>query len=269
MLMRHVAVAAAFAAAPAYAGETPVHNWTGVYIGANIGGGWASNGVDYAPNDPQASNLFFAGGKPPPASFDLSGVLGGVQLGYNHRVGSAWLIGVEADFEGSGVSGSGSTSGVFAPYYTAPFNAPVQQRLDWFGTLRARLGYLPTNNLLVYGTTGFAYGRVVQRGSWDTNTPFAFGGGAYDVNCFGASPSCFAGSSSKVATGWTAGAGLEYAVLRDWTLRAEYLHVSLAGGSTTETVLGDTTGALPSSFNAAFGRVSLNTARIGLSYQFR
>jgi len=269
MLMRHVAVAAAFAAAPAYAGETSVHNWTGVYIGANIGGGWASNGVDYAPNDPQASNLFFAGGKPPPASFDLSGVLGGVQLGYNHRVGSAWLIGVEADFEGSGVSGSGSTSGVFAPYYTAPFNAPVQQRLDWFGTLRARLGYLPTNNLLVYGTTGFAYGRVVQRGSWDTNTPFAFGGGAYDVNCFGVSPSCFAGSSSKVATGWTAGAGLEYAVLRDWTLRAEYLHVSLAGGSTTETVLGDTTGALPSSFNAAFGHVSLNTARIGLSYQFR
>ncbi|WP_158537649.1 outer membrane beta-barrel protein [Bradyrhizobium sp. MOS003] len=267
--MRYVAVAAALAAAPAYAGEAPAHNWTGVYIGANIGGGWASNGVGYAPNDPQASNLFFAGGKPAAASFDLSGVLGGVQLGYNHQLGSAWLIGVEADFEESGVSGSGSTSGVFAPYYTAPFNAPVQQGIEWFGTVRARLGFLPTSNLLAYGTAGFAYGRVGQRGSWDTNTPFAFGGGAYDVNCFGVNPSCFAGSSSKVATGWTAGAGLEYAVLRDWTLRAEYLHVSLAGGSTTETVLGDTAGALPSSFNAAFGRVSLNTARIGLSHQFR
>jgi outer membrane immunogenic protein len=269
MLMRYVAAAAALSAAPAYAEEAPAHNWTGVYIGANIGGGWASNGVGYAPNDPEASNLFFSGGKPPPASFDLSGVLGGVQLGYNHQLGRAWLIGIEADFDGSGVSGSGSTSGVFAPYYTAPFNAPVQQRIDWFGTVRARLGFLPTSNLLAYGTAGFAYGRVGQSGSWDTNTPFSFGGGAYTVNCAGATPSCFAGSSSSVATGWTAGGGLEYAFLQNWRLRAEYLHVSLAGGSATEVVRADTFGALPSSFNAAFGRVSLNTARIGLSYQFR
>jgi outer membrane immunogenic protein len=268
-LLKYVVVAAALAAAPALAGEAPVRNWNGVYVGANIGGGWGSNSVGYAPNDPQAVNLFGAGGEPPPAAFDFSGVLGGVQLGYNHQFSRAWLIGIEADFDGSGVSGSGSTSGVFAPYYMAPFKAPVQQRLDWFGTLRARLGYLPTNDLLVYGTGGFAYGRVVQSGSWDTDVPVGFGGGAYAVNCADVSPSCLAGSSSRVATGWTVGAGLEYAVLRNWTLRAEYLHVSMAGGSTTETVLGDTSGASPSSFNAAFGRVGFNTARVGLSYQFR
>lgn len=268
-LMRCVAVAAAMSGAAAHAGDGATANWTGIYVGANLGGGWGGASFGSAPNDPQAQFLFDAGGKPPPASFDVSGALGGVHVGYNRQVGGAWLVGVEADFDASGVKGSGATNGVFAPYYTAPFNAPLQQRVDWLGTLRARLGYLPASNLLAYGTAGFAYGRVVQSGSWDTNVPFSFGGGAHTVNCFGANPSCFAGSSRHVATGWTAGGGLEYAVLRDWTLRAEYLYVSLAGDSTRETVLGDTTGALPSSFNVLGGRINLNIARVGLSYQFR
>ena len=246
----------------------PVYSWTGFYIGANIGGGWGRQSVDYAPNDPMAGLLFLSGGGPPPVSFTSSGVIGGIQVGYNLQFNSSWLVGIETDFDGSGIKGSGSTSGVFAPYYTAPFNAPVQERIDWFGTVRARLGYLPTNNLLAYGTGGFAYGRVMQNGSWDTNTGFAFGDGFHTVNCFGANPSCFAGSSSNIGTGWTAGGGLEYFLWQKWTLRAEYLYVSLGSRSITETVLGPTPGALPSSFNANFSHTNFNVLRVGLNYQF-
>jgi outer membrane immunogenic protein len=268
-LTKWIAIAAALAGTPVEAGEVAAPDWTGFYVGVNLGGGWGGSSFGYAPNDPQAQFLFDAGGRPSPASFDVSGALGGVQVGYHRQVSRNWLIGVEADFDGSGVSGAGATSGVFAPYYTAPFNAPIQQRIDWFGTVRARLGYLPTGNLLVYGTAGFAYGRLVQSGSWDTNVPFSFGGGAYAVNCANGGPSCFAGSSRQFAAGWTAGGGVEYALRRDWTVRAEYLYVSLAGGSVVETVVGPTTGALPSSFTAATGRTNLNVARVGLSYQFR
>jgi outer membrane immunogenic protein len=247
----------------------PVDSWTGFYVGANIGGGWGSQGVGYTPNDPESLFLFQFGGAPPPVSFTSSGVLGGIQAGYNRQVNSRWLVGIEADLDGSGISGSGSTSGIFAPYYTAPFNAPVQNRIDWFSTVRARVGYLPTNNLLAYATAGFALGRVTQSGSWNTNTGFGFGGGVYTVNCFG-NPVCFAGSSSEIATGWTAGVGLEYAMWQKWTLRAEYLYVGLsARGSVTETVLGPTPGALPSSFNANFGLTNLNVVRVGLNYEFR
>lgn len=248
--------------------SVPIYSWTGFYVGANIGGGWGNQSVDYTPNDPMAVFLFVAGGAPPPASFTSSGIIGGIQIGYDHQLNSSWLVGVETDFDGSGIRGSDSTSGVFAPYYTAPFNAPVQERIDWFGTVRARVGYLPTSNLLAYATAGFAYGRIVQSGSWDTNTGFAFSDGFHTVNCFGANPSCFAGSSSNIGTGWTAGGGLEYFLRQKWTLRAEYLYVNLGSGLVTETVLGPTPGALPSSFNANFSRTNFNIVRVGLSYQF-
>jgi len=270
-----VAVAAltgipAFAADMALKAPTPsvpVDSWTGFYVGANVGGGWGRQSVYDTPNDPLVVDLFNFGGAPPPASFTSSGILGGVQVGYNRQVNSGWLIGFETDFDGSGIKGSGSTSGTYAPYFMAPFIAPVQERVDWFGTVRARLGFLPTNNLLLYGTAGFAYGRVAQSGSWDTNTPFAVGDGFHDINCFPV-PVCFAGSSSHVESGWTAGGGLEYAVWQKWTLRAEYLFVSLRQGTITETVLGPTGGASPSSFNAIFSRTNFNVARVGLNYEF-
>jgi len=244
-----------------------VDSWTGFYVGANVGGGWGRQSVYNTPNDPLVVSLFEFGGAPPPASFTSSGILGGVQVGYNRQVNGRWLIGFETDFDGSGIKGSGSTSGTYAPYFMAPFIAPVQERVDWFGTVRARLGFLPTNNFLLYGTAGFAYGRVTHNGSWNTNTPFAVGDGFHDINCFPV-PVCFAGSSSHVEPGWTAGGGLEYALWQKWTLRAEYLFVSLRQGTITEMVLGHTGTESPSSFNAIFNRTKFNVARVGLNYEF-
>ena len=80
-------------------------NWTGFYLGANVGGGWGSRSVDYAANDP-ATVLLFApapglGGAPPSTSFKSSGAIGGLQIGYNWQFNRNWLVGVETDFDWS------------------------------------------------------------------------------------------------------------------------------------------------------------------------
>jgi outer membrane immunogenic protein len=67
----------------------PVYSWTGFYIGANIGGGWGDRNVNYTANDLVSLGHFISlGGAPPLASINTSGVLGGLQVGYNWANGS-------------------------------------------------------------------------------------------------------------------------------------------------------------------------------------
>jgi len=242
------------------------YSWTGFYAGANVGGGWGNQQSSYSPNDPASGvvvnifhDLVF------PDSFKTSGVLGGMQLGYNYQFGRSWLIGLETDFDGTAINGSGSTS-----YASGLEISSAEQRIKWFGTLRARLGFLPSEKLLGYFTGGFAYGRVEQTSTFAT----ANGGniqvniGGFGVACgSGFPPTCFAGSSNAMATGWTLGGGLEYAISQMWTIKAEYLYVSLGSKSVTE--LGTLNGALAqSSVNANFGRTNFNVARVGFNYRF-
>src|SRR6266481_4412688 len=78
----------------------PVYSWTGWYIGGNVGGGWGRRDVTYAPNDPVAGDLFTPGHSfetPRSPSFNVSGVIGGIQFGYNYQFSRNWLIGFETD----------------------------------------------------------------------------------------------------------------------------------------------------------------------------
>lgn len=245
----------------------PVYNWTGFYVGANIGGGWGNHDVDgYTPNDPAMVSWFTAFGPPPSLSLNSSGVIGGFQLGYNWQFNRNWLVGLETDFDGSGVKGSTSTVANLLGS-TVPATTTADERLKWFGTVRARLGYLPADNILAYVTGGFAYGRVERNGSYSNSSggvflasvpPFLF-------TC-GPGQTCLAGSSNDTATGWTVGGGIEYAVWQRWTVRAEYLYLSLGAKSVTETAL-FFPGSLPASFNANF-KTNINVARVGLNYRF-
>ena len=135
------------------------YNWTGFYVGGNVGGGWGRHhGVNsFQANDPDTVFFFVSGGTPPPASFNSSGVIGGLQLGYNWQINRELLLGVETDFDWSGIKGSSITP--YAPFGASGFVSSFDERIKWFGTVRGRLGYLPTDNLLAYVTAGFAYGR--------------------------------------------------------------------------------------------------------------
>ena len=253
--------------APPAPAVAPAPSWTGFYVGANIGGGWSNGDVgDYTPNDPAMVAWFSAFGPPSSLSLDSSGVIGGVQLGYNWQFNRNWLAGIEADFDGSGVKSSTSVP-AFLLGTTVPATTTADERIKWFGTVRARLGFLPTDNLLAYVTGGFAYGQVEHSVSFINNSAGTFIANAppFSFQC-GAGQTCLAGSAKDTATGWTAGAGIEYAVWQRWTVRAEYLHLSLGNRPVTASAT-FFPGTLPSSFNANFS-TKLDVVRVGANYRF-
>lgn len=255
----------------------PAPNWTGFYFGGNVGGGWGRQSVSYAPNDPNSAELFTAinGGGPVSTSFNSSGALAGLQAGYNWQTDRNWLVGVETDFDWSGMKGSGSSSYLVFPTTLAlPAVSPVDEQTLWFGTVRGRLGYLPTQTLLGYVTGGFAYAGIRHTGSYINQSGTAFGVGT-GAEC-NANVPCFAGSSSGTAVGWTLGGGFEYAVSQRVSIKAEYLYVSL--GATSLTEYGLAAAVLPppavsptaptASINANFDRTNFNVVRIGSNYRF-
>jgi len=247
---------------------TPVTSWTGFYAGVNVGGGWSNTGVGYGTSDPNTA-LLFGAGVDLPANGDRigsSGVLGGVQIGYNYQFQRSWVAGVEADFQFASINGSGSTS-----YVAGLVSSSASQDIKSFGTVRARLGYLATDTLLVYATGGFAYAQLNNAVAMNV----APGGNIFLVdlangtstNCGGAFPnSCFAGSSSSLTPGWTVGVGLEYALGQNWSLKGEYLYARFEQTITAAAVT-PTAGTLPNTYTAKFG-TDLNVVRVGLNYRF-
>lgn len=261
----HIASAADLPRKAPPAPPPAVTSWTGFYAGVNIGGGWGDRDVDYLPNDPLIADFFALTGPALAASFTSSGVVGGLQLGYNWQLNRNWLVGVETDFDASGIKGSASPSGhLNLQGGGSTYTVTADEHVKWFGTVRARLGYLPMDNLLLYATGGFAYGKVEHSGAYNNLGPIGVtvsGPIPFALNCLGAT-TCYAGSSSKTAGGWTAGAGLEWAFAPKWTLRGEYLYVSLDSQSVIEYAQPN------SSFTANFGRTSFNVARAGVNYLF-
>lgn len=258
------AQAADSAAAPYTGAPAPAYNWTGLYAGVNVGAGWQDTGVSYTQNDLLFVGLFGPGGpgRPliPPTNLNRPGVVGGGQVGYNWQLNSQWLLGFEADFSVSGIRGSAA----YATGGASPADIRIGQNVEWFGTVRGRLGWLPTDRLLVYGTGGFAYGRVKEDVAF-YGPKFSLAYGGYAIACVVGQP-CLTGSSSGTRTGWTAGGGLEYALGTNLTVKAEYLYVNL--GSDSFRVSAVTHGSyVPMSFNARYS-TGLHIARAGLNYRF-
>lgn len=249
---------------------TPVANWTGFYAGVNVGGGWNDTDVGYGTSDPLVQPVF-DGVANLPANGDRirsSGALGGVQIGYNYQFQPTWVAGVEADFQFTGISGAGST-----PYVAGALVSSASQDIKYFGTVRARLGYLATDSLLVYATGGFAYAHLNSDVAM-TISPLAImlingvvNGVPTSTNCgVGFTSTCFAGSSSSLTPGWTVGGGLEYALGQNWSLKGEYLFARFEQTVTAAAVT-PTAGTQPNTYAAKF-TTDLNIARVGLNYRF-
>src|ERR1700749_4879115 len=84
--------------APAY--MEPVFNWTGFYVGGNLGYSWGRSSDTSSLTNGAGTTLFTTAG-----SSNLNGVVGGGQIGYNWQVQN-WLWGLEADIQGTGERGS-------------------------------------------------------------------------------------------------------------------------------------------------------------------
>jgi|GEM_PF-4836149 len=129
----------------------PAWSWAGFYFGGNVGGGWHDHSVPFYGDGGAGNDLLsrtFDGtlnfnAVPRSQSMRSSGVIGGGQIGYNWQAAPTWVLGLETDIQGSGVRGSATT---IPPPGTVPGSLTSNQRLDWFGTLRGRLGVVASDD---------------------------------------------------------------------------------------------------------------------------
>jgi outer membrane immunogenic protein len=239
--------------APRYTKAPPAavdlgYNWSGFYLGANVGAiGSTGRGIHQCINPAGVLNGVGCDVIP---NGDLSGtgVLGGLQAGYNWQSGQ-WVFGVEGDGQGTSLKSSTTTVGAF------PLNGggadpagtlfTTSARLDWLATARARVGFA-SGAALFYVTGGGAFGGV--RTATNLIGP---------VNAY---PS----SASSTRSGWTAGGGIEWGFAPQWSAKVEGLYYDL--GSVTS--LG-TSVPLITAFTEG-NRYEINgwIARVGVNYRF-
>ncbi|PRH85880.1 hypothetical protein C5L14_20260 [Labrys okinawensis] len=216
----------------------PSFTWTGFYAGLSAGYGRGNLDTDLkavptARGEELENALGFGlNGGIARVKDTSNGFVGGGQIGYNYQLDPHWVVGAEADLQYAGLD----SKKTFIGNQNIPVT--VKTELDWFGTARLRAGYA-FDNVLVYGTGGLAYGRVKSK-----------------VSTAGTSLS---GSETKF--GWALGAGAEYALTQNWTVRAEYLYVDLGKA---ETIKANSEIAQVT----AKADVSVHTVRAGVNYKF-
>jgi outer membrane immunogenic protein len=272
-----VASAADLAPAPApiyTKAAAPIpYSWTGFYAGEQAGYGWSADDVNTAGTpisfDPigGAGALAIMNASAGGAELDFNtrpkGFLGGGTLGYNLQTG-VFVLGVETDLSWADIKGTATAARTapivgFTPLVVTAIGT-AEQKMDAFGTLRARLGVLPTDKLLIYETGGVAYGHV------ESNTNIGEAIPTVPV----ISLANAIGSASAWRVGWTAGAGLEYAFAPHWTAKAEYLYYDLGSISYSSTMVSTVPGS------PVFTSVGVNSSadfkgnivRGGINYKF-
>ncbi|WP_132255420.1 outer membrane protein [Methylobacterium segetis] len=268
-------------AAPPIFTPVPVFTWTGFYAGFNAGyafdaGNTNLNGFTQTANNPVT--LTGPGGAAVPAAIlplnatlayrnaERDGFTGGGQIGYNYQFtpGAGVVVGIEADAQyldfGARRNNAFTTNAAVINPNFVPVNG-VLSTLDFFGTVRGRIGYA-FDRVLFYGTGGFAYASGDSRLNQFANVA----------------------RGSDFLTGWAAGGGVEYALPTDSflnffrssavTLKVEGLYVNLdRGRGTVLPVVGglQTAGGLVPVYNQ-FGTVRRDTefavVRAGLNYKF-
>lgn len=230
--------------APRYTKAPPapvaVYNWTGCYIGGNVGGAW--HNINQNVPRTTAGTTFV-----PPldlGSADSGGdVIGGGQVGCDYQFAGRWVVGIQGMFDFGNTNSRNNLpdarlAGLGTPYQTT--------RTRDLYTVTGRIGYLFMPQLLGYIRGG---------GAW-TNTYTAI---------FGTAPALFLSESANSnRTGYTVGGGLEYMFAKGWSVFGEYNYADFGRKDITFTAGPGTVGA-PSITST---RLSIQTALVGVNYKF-
>ena len=142
----------------------PAYNWTGFYIGADVGGAWSRQSANSV--SPVSANQ-----GPSSGNLNSDGVVGGVYTGYNWAIAPGLVVGVEGDFSGIRSRASYSGANTLLDGTVERGSISASRNLDWLATARGRLGYSFTPNAMFYVTGGAAWARINYSGIDD------FGGG--------------------------------------------------------------------------------------------
>ena len=214
-------------AGSAYAADT---NWTGFYVGGHVGYGSAKATADFS-----AFGVPLLSG-----SETLDGAVYGAQAGYNYQIGRV-VLGAEADIMGTSQKASNTRICVTLVCGLA-VTETSDDSIPWLGTLRLRGGFA-IDRFLIYATGGAGYGAFK---STQTLTTLL---GSLTT------------STSDQRLAWVAGAGIEAAITKNWSVKLEYLYLDTGTFSTTYSLLGIGTIVEQS-------RMTDSMTRIGVNYRF-
>jgi outer membrane immunogenic protein len=158
------------------------------------------------------------------SSSDLKGAFAGGTVGYNQQMGS-WVIGLEADAAWSDLN-----------YSQSAFGVTLADKIQSFGSVTGRIGFLAANSVMLYFKGGYA---------WADNQISAAGFGA-----------TFA--ESQFHSGGTVGVGLEYLFVPNWSAKVEYMYAYYINANYL-------TNFVPGGVGFGF---SVNTVKAGVNYHF-
>jgi outer membrane immunogenic protein len=164
-----------------------VYDWTGFYGGVHLGYGFGDKDWD---------RILGAGGAGPASGivdYDVDGILGGIQAGYNHQIGS-FVFGAEGEISLTGIDGSSSNS---------LSGLPHSSEINWLGSLTGRVG-MAFSQMLLYAEGGVAFADEDHQ---------------HTSGCCGV----LSGDESRI--GWLIGGGAEYAVNQQWSIDLEYNYI--------------------------------------------
>jgi outer membrane immunogenic protein len=215
------------------AAVVPICNWCGFYVGLNAGFAWADTDVGL-------------GGALAPfgtIGVDTSGFSAGGQIGFNWQpAGSPLVLGIEADIQG--VWGDETRTAVLVLPVLGATTVTSEGRLDYFGTVRGRIGYAWAN-WMAYFTGGWAYG-----------------GGTATVTASGVGFAASTSNSGSRNNGWTVGGGVEGKFAPNWSAKLEYLFVRFDGETNTIAL----TPAIAATVNT--NDIDMHVVRAGINYHF-
>jgi outer membrane immunogenic protein len=227
----------------------PAFNWTGFYVGGDIG--VASTNLNAQSNALPSSVV-------PSGVQQVSGGIGGGGnfagggfAGYNLQFAPRWVAGIEADWTSMNTDGRLTSNWIDNTGVMVQNGATtLSSELQWAASLRGRIGYLIVPSFLAYATGGVAWGKW-QYGANSTDSTIGY-----------AANTAF----SKTDTGWVAGIGFEWAPFSQYglVLRAEYLNYRFGGTQATAAASGFPTAASAYLWSSP----DVNVGRIGASYKF-
>ncbi|SRR5579883_531015 len=254
-------------------------NWSGFYLGGNAGYWQSQTNQVTTTGSPSFINPTFPSGAGDIAnalaqiannSFSLrpNGFIDGAQVGYNYQLCNNVLFGLSMDFDG--LTNSNNTYSLqksvdlvdFSENYIGSLS--VKQKINYLGSVRARLGYLFYPTFLIYATGGFAYGNVTLNTTWTAQEslgPAVFPGIATQNNF------------NSTLTGWTLGAGIEWLFKPNWSASLEYAYYNLSNlnGSATLAQINQSVSP-PALWGSAVANTALSlstgTIRLGVNYHF-
>lgn len=203
-------------------------SWSGVYIGAHVGGAWGT--VESRITDTDSSDFL------PLSSHGINGFLGGGQVGFNLQVNPWLVIGVEGDASWTDVKGTTPCLVILA----------CSTKVDWMATATGRLGFT-RDRLMVFVKGG---------GAWAESKYNAV---------LGTSPDSFSGDASKTRFGWTVGTGVEYAIYGNWSAKVEYDFMDFGNKALGSTLHSRTQSAPGPDVDI---KQQIHAVKFGLNYRF-